>query len=81
MGGNGNNCRNFLQLLNDLKTKEMNNFDNKSTDTKQAEKKRRAELAMLDLLIDTYPAEARQKVRQKFDRKPPQAVEKALVFR
>jgi hypothetical protein len=41
-----------------------NNFDNELTDLKRAERKRRTELGMLDLLIDTYPAEAQQKMRQ-----------------
>ncbi len=59
----------------------MNNFDNKSTDTKQADQARRTELAMLVLLIDRFPKEARQKVRQKFDTKQMQTVEKTLVFR
>jgi len=54
---------------------------NKQTDAKQAERTRRTELGMLDLLIDTYPAEARQKVRQKFGRKQPPTAEKSLVFR
>jgi hypothetical protein len=58
-----------------------NNFDNKLTDIKRAERKRRTELGMLDLLIDTYPAEAQQKMRQKFDRKQPPTLEKSLVFR
>jgi len=42
------------------------NLNNKLTDAKQAERKRRTELAMLDLLIDTYLKEARKKVSEKF---------------
>jgi hypothetical protein len=47
------------------------NLNNKLTDAKQAERTRRTELGMLNLLIDKYPREAQVKVREKFDRKPP----------
>ncbi len=40
------------------------NLNNKLTDAKQAERTRRTELGMLDLLIDKYPREAQAKVRQ-----------------
>ena len=37
-------------------------FDNKVTDVKKAEETRRTELAMLGLLIEKHPWEAREKV-------------------
>ena len=40
------------------------NSDNKLTDVKKAEQERRTELAMLGLLIEKYPREAKEKTRK-----------------
>lgn len=41
-----------------------NNFENKLTDIKKQEQTRRTELTMLELLIEKYPREAKEKARR-----------------
>lgn len=57
------------------------NFDNKLTDIKQAEQTRRTELAMMGLLMDRYPEQARAKLRKGMANKNAVNIGKTLVFK
>lgn len=55
----------------------MGKFDNKLSDTKKQEQDRRTELAMLALLIEKYPREARAKI----NKLPPPKENNPIVLR
>ena len=49
-----------------------NNLDIQSPDAKKQEQNRRTELAMLYLLIEKYPQQARERIRQPANKASPQ---------